>query len=635
MTWSRRNFVKLLSGATAWGAIPSLSRGLAETPPVAGTMRVEGNRILVTTPDMSVELVGLGIKRIRNERTKRDYLVTEAPAHLVVTHTTRDGQAHTGFVTAAELVDVHQTSRTGVHISYKPLAAGLPGAQVKGVVSLSPGDGSLSFGADVKLDHPGLTAVLHPLRDLSNQNELLLPIMGGVRLTGRDHPRLFVDSSSKEAIIAKPGRMNKGYYPWPYVPSGCFLLYKIGEEGFWLRSEDTKLLYKLLGFEQTDQNIHLSFGTSVSGKTHECTQFSGARWKLQVFQNNWQQKLDQYVAYLKADSPAWKYHKNRIPWVDDIRLLVNDFKVVEVDKDGNAIDSPTLIAANLDLLTKLSKLIPPQRVVVYSFFWQLIRMEYGSGVGYPDWTPAPGYARMVTEARKMGYHIMPHLNFFAISPKNADYKKFAPFILRDPVTGKKLGWLFNEEKEEGMGYVHPAAPGWFEYQLRLVKEMLAAMPADAIFWDQTLNLLNAENDIVNGKTMIEGTMGFLRRFREALPNIAFGGEGVTEITVPYQDFVQAHNPGVCFIPNPDNPSDVKPGLNTETIPNWEPVVSRLYGDCVRLVGYVAEPDTQASTFADWLRLTKRYGLVTSITGLSMKDLDDPDGLVVRAIRDAQ
>jgi hypothetical protein len=584
---------------------------------------------------MSVELVGLGIKRIRNERTKRDYLNTEAPAHLVVTHTTRDGQSQTGFVTAAELLGVRQTSPTEVQVAYKPLAAGVQGAQVTGAVSLLLEDGSLSFGADLKLDRPGLTAVLHPLRDLSNQNELLLPVMGGVRLTGKDHAQLFVDASSKEGITAKPGRMTQGYYPWPPVLSGCFLFYKVGEEGFWLRSEDTKLRYKLLGFEQTDQNIHLSLGTAVSGKTHECTQFEGARWELQVFQDNWQRKLDQYVTYLKAGSPAWKYRKNRIPWVDGIRLVVNDLKVVEADRDGNAIDSPALVEANLQLLTRLSKLIPPQRVLVYSFFWQLIRMEYGGGVGYPDWTPAPGYARMVAEARKMGYHIMPHLNFFAISPKNANYKEFAPFILRDPVTGKKLGWLFNEEKGEGMGYVHPAAPGWFEYQLRLVKDMLAAMPADAVFWDQTLNLLNAENYIVNGKTMLEGTTDFLWRFREALPHIAFGGEGVTEITVPYQDFVQMHNPGVCFVPNPDNPTDVKAGLNTQTIPNWEPMVSRLYGDRVRLVGYVGEPDTKSSAFGDWLRLTKRYGLVTTITGLSMQDLDDPDGLVVRAIRSSQ
>jgi hypothetical protein len=584
---------------------------------------------------MSVELEGLGIRRIRNEGTKRDYLVTEAPVHLVLTHTTRDGQSQNGLVTAAELLDVRQTSPTEVQVAYKPLAAGLPGAQVKGVVSLSPEDGSLSVGADVTLDHPGLTAVIHPLRDLSNENELLLPILGGVRITGRDHAQPFVDASSKEGITAKPGRLTQGFYPWPHVLSGCFLFYKVGEEGFWLRSEDKELLYKLISFEQTDQHLHLGFGTSIPGQTHACTRFSAARWKLQVFEKPWQQKLDQYVAYLKAGSPAWKYRKNRIPWVDGIRLVVNDLKVVEADRDGNAIDSPALVEANLQLLTRLSKLIPPQRVLVYSFFWQLIRMEYGGGVGYPDWTPAPGYARMVAEARKMGYHIMPHLNFFAISPKNANYKEFAPFILRDPVTGKKLGWLFNEEKGEGMGYVHPAAPRWFEYQLRLVKDMLKAMPADAVFWDQTLNLLNAENYIVNGKTMIEGSMDFLRRFREALPNIAFGGEGVTEITVPYQDFVQMHNPGVCFVPNPDNPTDVKAGLNTQTIPNWEPMVSRLYGDRVRLVGYVAEPDTQAPTFADWLGLTKRYGLVTSITGLSMKDLDNPDGLVVRAIHDAQ
>ena len=206
--------------------------------------------------------------------------------------------------------------------------------------------------------------------------------------------------------------------------------------------------------------------------------------------------------------------------------------------------------------------------------------------------------------------------------------------MREPTTGKKLGWLLNEEKKQGLAYLHPAAPGWFELQMALVKQMLAAVPVDAIFWDQTLNLLNAQNVVVNGKTTIQASIDFLRGFREAFPALAFGGEGVTEITVPYQDFVQAHTPGLYALTNgdPGNTKGFHWGLNPQTLSMRAPMISRLYSKFTQVVGFAAEPDVRSPSFSDWIHLQKQYQLVTAIEGLSMKDLDDPQGFAAQTIR---
>lgn len=633
MTSSRRTFAKMLSLAVAGEMLAQQGRAQLSR---SSTLDVDGYTTHVSTPEMEVDFIGLGLARIHCKRTGVDFLKAHPDAHLILNYNLGKGEMKNGLVMESDLAEVRKISLNKVQVEYKPLTSGLPGAGVTGQIELLPEEGTVLFGAEANLDQPGLSAIIHPLRDLDNRNELLLPVFSGVRFTGPDYAQLFIDPSTRASITAKPVRMKQGFFPWPNVLSGCFLFYKVGQDGFWLRSEDEKLLFKLIHFEQTESRIHLSVGTTVSGRGAECRQFQGARWKLQLFSQDWRRSLDAYTNYLQADSPAWKYHKNRIGWVDEIRLVLNQFKVVDQDKNGQAFDNPELIQEDLLLLKKLGELIPPRQVIIYPFLWQLIPMEYGTGVGYPDWTPSPLFAKLAGEARRMGYRVMPHLNYFAISPKNPHYGEFEPYILRDPITGAKMGWLFDEAKQRGMAYLHPAAPGWFELQARLVKKMLASMPVDAIFWDQTLNMLNAENFVVRGRTTLEGTMDFLRRMREEFPDIAFGGEGVTELTVPYQDFVQAHTPGIYALTpfNPDSGKDFHWGLNPQTFPMYAPMVHRLYSQRARLVGYAAEPDTRSPSFPDWLHLMKDYGLVTSITGLTLEELANPQGLVARTIRRA-
>ena len=624
--WSRRQFAKAIYGATSWGLAshPLLARGM-QAP--TGGLRVDGHRILAGARDLEVEFVGLGIARIHDRLTGKEYLNTVPTAHLLLRH-----KSNEGVLTEAELTQIRQISPRKVEIEYKPLSTGLPGAKVIGRVSVS--DDAVTFGADVKLNQPGLTEVLHPLRELDNRNEVMLPVLGGVRFTGSDHPQLFLDPSSVESLLAAPKRKNKEVFTWPNLLSGCFLFYKAGNSGFWLRSEDEMQRFKAAHLDQTERTFNVSVGSQVAGATGECREFSCASWKLGVFGQDWERKLDDYVEYLRAKSPAWAYQKNTIPWVNDVRLVLNQFKVVEQDPSGQVHDNPALLKTDLELVKRLSDLIRPQQVIIYAFQWQLIPFEVGAGVGYPDWTPSPLFVRLAVEARKMGYHVMPHLNYFAISPKNTHYQDFEPYILREPTTGKKLGWLLDEEKKQGLAYLHPAAPGWFELQMTLVKQMLAAVPVDAIFWDQTLNILNAQNVVVNGKTTIQASIDFLRGFREAFPALAFGGEGVTEITVPYQDFVQAHTPGLYALTNGD-PGDTTGfhwGLNPQTFPMRARMISRMYSNFTQGVGFAAEPDVHSPSFTDWIDLQREYRLVTAMEGLSMKDLDDPQGFAVKTIR---
>ena len=48
--------------------------------------------------------------------------------------------------------------------------------------------------------------------------------------------------------------------------------------------------------------------------------------------------------------------------------------------------------------------------------------------------------------------------------------------------------------------------------------------------------------------------------------------------------------------------------------------------------FAAEPDVRSPSFSDWIDLQKQYQLVTAIEGLSMKDLDDPQGFAAQIIR---
>jgi hypothetical protein len=65
---------------------------------------------------------------------------------------------------------------------HKTPSRSLPGARVSGTIRLE--NQSLSLEASVQLEKPGLAAVIHALWELENRNELLVPMLGGLRFVG-------------------------------------------------------------------------------------------------------------------------------------------------------------------------------------------------------------------------------------------------------------------------------------------------------------------------------------------------------------------------------------------------------------------------------------------------------------------
>jgi hypothetical protein len=139
------------------------------------SLRLEGHKIFVSTADMQVDLVGLGLSRVHNRQTRRDYLNVKPALHLIVTDNS-GGESRNGLLSEANLQSVRQTSPGEVQVRYQTLSAGLPGARVSGTIRLK--NQSRSLEASVQLEKPGLAAVIHALWGLENRHELLVPMLG-------------------------------------------------------------------------------------------------------------------------------------------------------------------------------------------------------------------------------------------------------------------------------------------------------------------------------------------------------------------------------------------------------------------------------------------------------------------------
>ena len=83
--------------------------------------------------------------------------------------------------------------------------------------------------------------------------------------------------------------------------------------------------------------------------------------------------------------------------------------------------------------------------------------------GFVSYEAAPAFGPFVAEAHRLGFRVMPHVNYFGCDPKHPLYDRFRPWQVRDPFT-KELQW-WNWDKADPpirFAYINPASRAWRE-----------------------------------------------------------------------------------------------------------------------------------------------------------------------------
>ena len=316
------------------------------------------------------------------------------------------------------------------------------------------------------------------------------------------------------------------HFRWPGSWEVQFVCVQGTEGGLSVWSQDTAMRFKGMAWQRRGDHIDLAFDTQNYAPFDDLTAAESVEWRLAFHKGDWRVPARRYREWMHKTYPLTRIEEQQPAWVRDIRF------VVITHSDRRIID-------------ELAKHVPPKATLLYLPGWRRDRYD----VNYPDYTARDGFADFVRVARSLGYHVMPHMNYFGCDPKHPAYERFGQWHLRAPSTGEHLWWIPPRERGKDaeptikFAYINPASRAWRDELTRRLVEAQKRYGFDAIHLDQTLCITNDPSGAIDGLRCPQGNVLLHRQLREAMPDVALSGEGLNEVTFRHEAFAQRHAPG--------------------------------------------------------------------------------------------
>ncbi len=381
-------------------------------------------------------------------------------------------------------------------------------------------------------------------------------------------------------------------FEYPITWEASFVLIQ-GRRGGWLiRAEDDPPRFKNLIVEHAQRHFRLRFESRNLAPFQDKDRIESSRWRITAYRGSWQTGAAMYRRWAESHRPLKPLAQQQPAWVNQIRLVVT-------------------IRPEPSLLPLLARHCEPPRTLLYVPGWR----RDGYDRNYPDYTAVPQFDAFVTEAHRLGFRVMPHVNYFGCDPLNPVYEQLRHAQIRDPISGEPLWWEWPARPPIKFAYINPASRAWRELFLERMTELVRRHNVDALHLDQTLCIYNDANGPVDGLTAIEGTLALHRQLRTALPHIALSGEGLNEITGQYQAFAQRH---LWSMDHMNRTWDERaPAMS-------HPVSSAVLSPYTHLYGYLGMPNpARAGFFAVWQRAYEPLGVLPTYNHPDAAQLADP------------
>ena len=407
------------------------------------------------------------------------------------------------------------------------------------------------------------------------------------------------------------------HWEWPHRWEAGFVVLQGRRDGFSVATYDDRHQPKALTVGSGETAHALSFQTEVHGPANESVAVGSLQWVIDTHEGDWQVPAGEYREWLYSTVAVDRLRAFRPAWAGDIRLALQ------------------WANNNLEVLDAVAKVIAPAKVLIHHATWRADPYD----VNYPEYTAGEAGQAFIDKARAMGFHVMPHFNFFAIDPNHPAFARLTDFVARQFGSKRLLAWrwkdgqcpappqgfgtLVNLRDEKLMYYLHTGASAW----RRLLAERIAAAVArhelSTVFVDQTLCTWNLDNALVENLSMTEGMVALTRDLAELSGPIAVGGEGLNEMSMRYQTFAQAH---LFESHHRNNPHfhDLDP----------VPVGDFLYGDLCKTMAYTnIAGDTEESRWR--LDVHERLGALPSLMVRDPQQVRQPNPAVRRVLERAQ
>jgi hypothetical protein len=435
------------------------------------------------------------------------------------------------------------------------------------------GDVLVTQKADCTL--PGLVGLQWGLV-IPDSCELLVPGYSGLRLSA--------DSDFQ------PMQFN---YPMEWEAQ--FVLIQGKRGGFLIYAEDNAEHFKRLFVQHRRRQFWVGFETWCTAPFDKIQQAESVRWRICAYSGSWLHGAAMYRRWAEETFGLAALRRTQPGWVDDIQTVIID--------NGD----------DMDKMRPLAERLNPRQTLLYIPDWR----RDGYDRNYPDYTPREDFPQRMEQARRLGFRIMLHVNYFGCTPENPVYEQMKPYHFRDPLSGNLLYWDWQRaDPPIKFAYINPAAKAWRELFVKRMVELCRLLKPDALHLDQTLCIYNDRNGLIDGMNAMQGNMALHRELRDALPDVALSGEGLNEVSFRYEQFAQRHAWGI-------NAADSKADMRYVRMAH--PVSSSLLVPHTRLYGYLGMVSPQMwQLYVAWRTAYERFGVLPTFGWLSREQATQPD-----------
>jgi hypothetical protein len=384
----------------------------------------------------------------------------------------------------------------------------------------------------------------------------------------------YLDMLAPERITLQEATWRQWDFPRDWRAG--FAVWQAGSRYFTVVTQETPWRFKRLRALRTGDRMRLEIIQDAALR-ERTRRFESSVWQI-GYRDEIDGLLDDYAAFVQRAGGVVDFARRQdMPeWARWLGLVVN---LHCTDWNGRTnLDFAGLARA----AEVLADLFPPAQTLLYPIGWDGRYMR-----AYPDYRPAPGlgghdgFRRFCDQARRRGFHVMPHLNAMAVNMRHPQYlQHLKDYVIRDwnglLRHSYHIDWDHDGLGDPAHAYIALEPPALREILVDAVDRLVREYGIDAVFLDETCNVFY--ND--PAWDQVEGVRRLIRDLHEAHPDLLIAGEEWNEMLLGLTPLVQVW----------EETQDGRGGFGRER----SPLMRAWAGRFIRACGYLAlaSPDGQ-------------------------------------------
>lgn len=404
--------------------------------------------------------------------------------------------------------------------------------------------------------------------------------LGKVELLIPGHDGVLIDGNAN---------VSSAYYHYPSRWGTPLVVVQGKKGGVMIWALDKRRPFLCLRMQRAGDGVQCEFTTEADAPWEKQTHVESPLWHFEAYEGNWLVAAEKNRARMQEAFSLTPRAKREPAWARKIRSVVT---VV-----GKAPSDESLRA--------LASRVPPETVLLYFVDWR----THSYDVMYPDYEATPEAVDFIRRAHKLGFRVMVHGNLVGISPRYPEIERFRDVLLRSPRTHKQVGWFLDRDCPNQICCLNLASPKARRLLIDAFVKAHQQCGFDALHLDFPV-ILNADCGRVEGSNTIQGAEVYLCELQQALPDMAFGMEGLADYTLACS-FAQV----IGTITNP-----------REQFGSCHPVASSLFSPFCQRYMHLAIPEAtgeQLPAYLDWQYVSDRLGALPSLRLTHGFDPDSP------------